>query len=294
MNYNDRLNFYLGNNLLNKNFDLQKHDFIYTVGDTDIKNIRDNTTIKNQKVFCELFKRTNNTHKYFLIHDNPDNSNNLPCVYLCKNRIINDNQPVLLRSFNFDRHWEPYYNSKIINDIPFDDKMNKIVWRGTTTGRPKNRGNRFQLVTKWMNKHPDIDVGFSYICQNKGRFGAFVKGKKPMDDMLKYKYILSVQGNDKDTGINWKLNSNSLVFMAKPTVTSWLMETTLIPNYHYILVKDDYSDLKDKLDWCNNNQTKCKEIVKNANTFMKQFSDNELEEKLENDVLNKYFELINK
>ena len=36
MNYNDRLNFYLGNNLLNKNFDLQKHDFIYTVGDTKI------------------------------------------------------------------------------------------------------------------------------------------------------------------------------------------------------------------------------------------------------------------
>ena len=32
-------------------------------------------------------------------------------------------------------------------------------------------------------------------------------------EFLKYKYILSVEGNDKDSGINWNLNSNSVVLM---------------------------------------------------------------------------------
>ena len=81
--------------------------------------------------------------------------------------------------------------------------------------------------------------------------------------------------------------------MAKPRVTSWLMETTLIPNKHYVLLKDDFSDLYEKLEWCNNNQDKCIEIIKNANAFMQQFANNSLEEKLEMDVLNKYFELKN-
>lgn len=62
--------------------------------------------------------------------------------------------------------------------------------------------------------------------------------------------------------------------MAKPRCTSWLMETTLVPNYHYILLKDDFSDLENKLKWCNNNQEKCAQIIKNANKFMSQFSDN--------------------
>ena len=82
--------------------------------------------------------------------------------------------------------------------------------------------------------------------------------------------------------------------MPRPRVTSWLMETTLIPNYHYLLLKDDFSDMYEKYIWCENNQDKCKEIIKNANIYMKQFENKYIEEKLEVDVLNKYFELKDK
>ena len=80
--------------------------------------------------------------------------------------------------------------------------------------------------------------------------------------------------------------------MAKPRVTTWLMETTLIPNYHYLLLKDDFSDLEEKMKWCNSNQNECVKIIKNANNFMKQFSNNEKEKKLEQDVINKYFDIL--
>lgn len=81
--------------------------------------------------------------------------------------------------------------------------------------------------------------------------------------------------------------------MPKPRVTSWLMETTLIPDYHYILLKDDFSDLEEKYYWCENNPEICKNIIKNAKNFMLKFSDKEQEEKLETIVINKYFETIN-
>ena len=81
--------------------------------------------------------------------------------------------------------------------------------------------------------------------------------------------------------------------MPKPKTTSWLMETTLVPNFHYVLIRDDLSDLLEKLEWVFNNPDKCKEIISNANLFMKQFHDYENENKIETEVINKYFKLLN-
>jgi hypothetical protein len=120
----------------------------------------------------------------------------------------------------------------------------------------------------------------------------FVKPQLSIEEMLHYKYILSVEGNDKDSGLNWKLNSNSVVLMAKPRHTSWLMESTLMSDFHYVLLKDDFSDLYEKLEWCIKNQDRCKEIVENANDFMMQFADSEQEQQIEHQVINRYFEIF--
>ena len=95
---------------------------------------------------------------------------------------------------------------------------------------------------------------------------------KFIETVKKYKYIISVEGNDKDSGLNWKLQSNSVIFMPKPKITSWLMEELLIPNVHYIQLKDDFSDLGEKFEWCQGNQNKCKEIIRNANEYIFQTS----------------------
>jgi len=47
-------------------------------------------------------------------------------------------------------------------------------------------------------------------------------------------------------------------------------------------------------DRINNNQLKCKEIIKNANAYMSQFKDNEREEILEKEVISKYFNIVGK
>jgi hypothetical protein len=215
----------------------------------------------------------------------------MPC--LTKNVIgeRSENSGVIIRCMGYDRHWGPYYNKK--HDMPFEKKLNKIIWRGATTGNEERKGNRFKLVCEWFNRNPNIDVGFTNICQNKENYQSYAKNEMSTTNMLKYKYILSLEGNDKDSGINWKLNSNSVILMPKPTVSSWLMETTLIPDYHYVLLKDDFSDLEEKFIWCETHPEKCKEIIKNANAFMHRFSDEQYERFIEKHVINTYLNAIN-
>ena len=216
-----------------------------------------------------------------------------PLYALTKSRSIYDHKATILKCFEIDRHWLHYYFNLIQFDRPFAWKKNALVWRGTTTGQEDRPASRFACVTRWYEQHPEIDVGFSSVSQGKERFRDYTKDGKSINKLLTYKYILSIEGNDKDSGLNWKLNSNSIVFMAKPTCVSWLMEDQLVPNYHYILVKDDFSDLHDRYKWCEEHPSECLRIVQNANRYMSMFLDigNELD--IERRVLNTYMANIN-
>jgi len=254
-------------------------DMFYKVYFNDYANLLKQKLIKYNHTdkkflcdFCDIFYVINN-------------------YKLVKNRYSKEEKKtVILRSLNFKRHWYNYYNRPA--DIPFEEKIDKVYWRGTTTGNEKNFPNRFDLVKKYYDEHTDIDVGFSFVCQGNEKYMRYVKGKDDIGALLNHKYILSLEGNDKDSGLNWKLNSNSLIFMPAPRCFSWLMEDKLIPDYHYILIKDNYSDLHEKLKWCKNNQGKCKEIIRNAHDYMRQFFDESKEELLEKKVLDVYFEKI--
>ena len=128
---------------------------------------------------------------------------------------------------------------------------------------------------KW---HGKFDVGISTTMD---RWDArYLKPELSIHEMLNYKYIISIPGNDKDSGLNWKLASNSVVLMAPPKIESWLMEGLLEPWVHYVPLAADYSDLDKVVEWCRNNDGKCQEIVRNANQFMKQFEDIEVEKKI--------------
>lgn len=280
-----RVNYYLGNLKDKTNVKLDEDDFKNSK--ENLKKEDKNPTINlYKKQFSELLKKHNFKNKKFL-YQFGDIDREIDRYAFAKNRFGAKNNSVILRSLNFNRHWSHFYNRPA--DKEYNEKINKIFWRGTTTGRPYRKGNRFDLVEKWFEKNQNIDVAFSSIVQFKNEYEKYVKGKTDISDFLNHKYILSVEGNDKDSGLNWKLNSNSLVMMAKPECNSWLMEYKLKPNIHYIELKSDFSDLLEKYNWCEHNSEKCKEIIKNANKFMSQFEDNSREELIEKMVMEEYF-----
>ena len=275
-----RKNFYLGEAFVNNDFNL--NCYINNINELNEKNTSSSQLIK-------FLIKTNNGAKYFKFMWGDINCNEIHPITLCKNRGRSQIDGVILKVMSYHL-WRRYCDRP--QDILFKDKQNKIFWRGASTSNPTYLANRFTLVEKWFNKRGDIDIGFKNICQGRCEFQKYVKSWCNPEIFLKNKYIISVEGNAQDSGLIWKLNSNSLVLMPKPRATSWLMETSLVPNYHYVLLSDDFSDLEEKLDWCNNHQQECIEIIKNANDFMKQFSNKEEEEELELDVINTYFKTL--
>jgi hypothetical protein len=228
-------------------------------------------------------------------HKNTDQYNNkINIPYFTKTRRI-DNETGVLLNFNYNRHWEQISNVKP-NDKSFKSKINKLVWRGSTTGEGNDsysfENNRFLFVKKYFN-HNKCNVGFSIIVQNVKIDNKYNKPGIGIKQQLEYKYIMSVEGNDVASGLKWQLYSNSVVFMRKPKIVSWAMEDKLEPYVHYIPIKDNFSDVIEQIQWADDNSNKCLDIIKNANKFIEQFLNKKNEDLIHFLVIKKYLELVN-
>ena len=100
---------------------------------------------------------------------------------------------------------------------------------------------------------------------------------------------MCVEGVDVATNLKWVMSSNSIAVMPRPSVESWFMEQKLIPDYHYIEIDKNFSNLEERLDFFIKNPSKCHEIILNANNYVKQFKNKKREELISLLVLEKIF-----
>jgi hypothetical protein len=77
--------------------------------------------------------------------------------------------------------------------------------------------------------------------------------------------------------------------MPIPTVETWFMEGRLIPDYHYVVIKDDYSDLEEKIAYFCQHEDKARYIIKNANLYVEQLKDSKQELLISLLVMKKFF-----
>jgi len=205
------------------------------------------------------------------------NSHGLPVI--AKVRYIDDPDGAIIGPLSYNRHWNAIQHK----DGPrtykgsWKDKRPDCVWRGAPTGGVHAENERLVFCSKWRDA---FNVGLTGYLRHQLQpvfDPSYLRPSMSIHEMLDYKYIISIPGNDKDSGLNWKLASNSVVLMAPPKMESWLMEGLLEPWVHYVPLKDDYSDLDEIVRWCRENDHKCQEIVKNANGFMRQFENEDIE-----------------
>ena len=67
------------------------------------------------------------------------------------------------------------------------------------------------------------------------------------------------------------------------------MEGRLIPNYHYIEVKPDFSDLLERMDYYSAHLEEAEAIIKHAHEYVDQFRNSRRERLISLLVLKKYF-----
>ena len=210
------------------------------------------------------------------------------------------NSPLYL---NFPRHYNELnqlakYNSYY--DKPFLEKFPVAVWRGASTGyHIDGHNSRGKLVEKYFDKKINpprfslenakmvvqkvlglyrpkskVDICFSKLTQGathtKGSqkyYSQFVCPGKSMKEMLLYRYLISVEGNDVATGLKWMLYSNSVVFMQPPTLETRFREGSVIPWLHYIPLAEDFTDLMEKIQFCDNHVFICQKVAEMGTEF---------------------------
>lgn len=185
---------------------------------------------------------------------------------------------VLLR-LNSIRHFRP-----ISDTLTFRQKKDSLVWRG------KVKPNHRSTIFRQHFGNPRIDIGMT----NNRPEPELQPWRKPylsIADQLQHKFILSVEGNDVATNLKWIAQSNSLCLMAKPKFESWFMEGTLQAGKHYVEVRDDYSDLPEKMDYYLDHPEEAERIIHHLQCHHNQFTDPKKEQLIGLLVARKYLQL---
>mmetsp|Transcript_34953 Transcript_34953/g.64377 ORF Transcript_34953/g.64377 Transcript_34953/m.64377 type:complete len:187 (-) Transcript_34953:47-607(-) len=108
------------------------------------------------------------------------------------------------------------------------------------------RGKAFELA----KSSPWLDATETYL---------------PKEEMVRYKYLLDIGGLSGTTWIalRWKMCSGSLVFKVDdpvPTMDWW--HDTIRPWKHYVPVRYDLSDLRDRWKWAEDHPEEAYSIAK--------------------------------
>jgi hypothetical protein len=200
-----------------------------------------------------------------------------------KSRPINeDNSNAVLLKWNKLRHF--MFIKK--EQKTFLEKKNMLVSRGKVH---KSQPHRIKFIEKYF-KHPMCNIG----RVNTNDLNPFWKVPRlSIDQQLNYKFILCLEGNDVASNLKWVMSSQSIAVMPKPKYETWFMEGLLVADVHYVLIKDDYSDLEQRLNYYIKNQDKALQVIENANAYVQQFKDKENEAIISLLTLKKYFEKTN-
>ena len=194
--------------------------------------------------------------------------------------IHGENSNSVLLKLNEIRHFI-FVNDK----TKFADKKDMIIFRGKVKAL-ENRQRFMQMYTGHpmcdlgdTGKHTDIPVEWR-------------ADKMTIKEHLQYKFILALEGNDVASNLKWVMSSNSVAVMPRPTYETWFMEGRLIPNYHYIEIKPDFTDLEERLKYYIAHPDEAKAIARHANEYVAQFKDKKREKLISLLVAEKYFVMI--
>ncbi len=146
---------------------------------------------------------------------------------------------------------------------PFSDKIAKIVYGGN----PKNsHPNNFKTFRCPDNKNQrEYFLSSDDIDRTN-----VVSGNISRQDMVRYKYILDIDGHGSTWDATaWKLNSGSVLFKTESIYEQWFYDQ-FKPYVHYIPIAENFADLNEKFQWCESHPLECGWIIKNARQLFRE------------------------
>jgi len=174
------------------------------------------------------------------------------------------------------------------DNLQWKDKIPTAFFRGSCTGSVEfSKNQRLQIskidyqwsitkpglldagIVSWNSRDKiDSNLTVTYIKPNEmNNLGIFLKKRVEMNKQIKYKYLINIDGHSKVNRESYLLQSGCLILNVETKYVignqRWY-DHLLQPFVHYVPIKYDLSDLEEKIIWCRNNDSKCKEIANNA------------------------------
>lgn len=181
----------------------------------------------------------------------------------------------------------PNYDKKFpkIQIKNWNDKLPIAVFRGSSTGigTTESTNQRLNALDIGNLNKDKLDIGITKwnLRIRKHESSQYVstieRSSYPLANQLtlqqqsdKYKYILTLEGHVAAYRLSYELSSGSVVLLAQSKWRLWYY-TLLKPYIHYVPVKQDLSNLVQVIDWCRDNDDKCKQIASNALDFYNKY-----------------------
>ena len=190
--------------------------------------------------------------------------------------IQNDNGNAVLMKLDKFRHFH-----MPADKFRFADKHPAVVWRGYLNNPIRTR---FLEAARDL---PFCDVG----TPKRTAAAEYRKPYLTINQQRRYRYIISLEGNDVATNLKWIMSSNSVCLMPPPTYETWFAEGQLEPDVHYVPLAPDFSDLAERVHHLEKHPAEAQRIVASANAYCRKFADERAEQAISLLVLYKYFVL---
>ncbi len=187
--------------------------------------------------------------------------------------------------------WDDYIkdNDKINVNSNWDNKIDKAVFRGSSTGLGTTMKNnsrirllkigkedKFNLldvgITKW-NLRPRKTINDKYYrtiskkILDKYTTSNFLS----YSEQSNYKYIINLPGHVSSFRLSTLLKLKSVILHVPNTDNYIWYEYLLKPYIHYIPIDKNLNNLLSQIRWCQKNTKACKAIIENCSIFYNKY-----------------------
>ena len=164
----------------------------------------------------------------------------------------------------------------------WNSKKSIGVFRGASTGCGVSIDTNPRLkVSKLSISHPDlIDAGITkWNCRPRkimnhptleiidpNKLGLPLVSFLSPVEQSNYKYIINVDGHVSAFRLSLELSMGSVVLLQESKYRVWFRK--YLKEYeHYVPIKEDLSDLVEKIKWCREHDEECRKIAENSKLF---------------------------
>jgi hypothetical protein len=104
------------------------------------------------------------------------------------------------------------------------------------------------------------------------------------------KYLISIQGTDVGSSFGWQVSSNS-VLLKEAYGWEVFFDCHFRPWEHFVPVEKDFSDVQEKVAWCEKNPDACRQMIENRHSAVPLLLDSGLRDEVLRRVIHRYNDL---